>query len=474
MVASGRVTVNGQKADVGQLVDPAADSIAVDGKTVGSGEQQRIYLAMAKPAGVTSTVSDRHASQTVVDLVPPGLRRGAARIYPIGRLDRDSEGLLLLTNDGTWAQRILHPSHGIEREYAAGLDRPIDELQRKQLIAGVLLEEGRAELAGLRLASSADVRLLRDLIGPDAQQFVWYIVTLRQGMKRQVRRMFGAVDAQVRRLVRTRFGTLRVAGMTLGDVRALSAAERRQLDSLSQADDSPQTAKAPRGLIVSIDGPGGSGKSSVGAAAARTLGYRFCDTGVLYRGLAWLALERRVDPDDAAALTALIDDMELTPDESERYVRLTVGDREVTDELHTAAVDREVSRVSRHADVRARLLPVQRALAAPGRIIMAGRDIGSVVLADADLKIYLDVSIEERARRRSRERGVQADDTAVRQIEDELRRRDGVDSTRKTAPLRVPDGALVLSTDGNTLQQTVDEVVATIKRRELETGGNRR
>ena len=183
------------------------------------------------------------------------------------------------------------------------LDRPIDELQRKQLLAGVPLEEGRAELAGLRLASSADVRLLRDLIGPDAQQFVWYIVTLRQGMKRQVRRMFGAVDAQVRRLIRTRFGTLRVAGMALGDVRALSAAERRQLDSLSQADDLPPTkvnrSGRSRGLIVTIDGPGGSGKSSVGAAAAQKLGYRFCDTGVLYRGLTWLALERGVDPDDA-------------------------------------------------------------------------------------------------------------------------------------------------------------------------------
>ena len=166
--------------------------------------------------------------------------------------------------------------------------------------------------------------------------------------------------------------------------------------------------------------------------------------------------------------------MQLTPDESERYVRLKVGDREVTDELHTAAVDREVSRVSRHADVRARLLPVQRALAAPGRIIMAGRDIGSVVLADADLKIYLDVSIDERARRRAQERGIEADESAVRQIEDELRRRDGIDSTRKTAPLRVPDGALVIRTDGNTLEQTVDEVVAAIKRREREIGGNRR
>jgi cytidylate kinase len=220
------------------------------------------------------------------------------------------------------------------------------------------------------------------------------------------------------------------------------------------------------GLVVSIDGPGGSGKSTVGMRAAGRLGYRFCDTGVVYRGVTWLAMERDVDLDEPAALVPLVDDIELRPDSEERYVHLYVGDEEVTDRLHAARVDREVSRVSRHAPVRAALLKFQRRLAADRRIIMAGRDIGTVVLPDADLKLYLDVSVEERARRRAVERGVADDARAVERIEQELRRRDGIDSTRETAPLRVPLGATTIMTEGNTLDETVAEVVEVVQREE--------
>lgn len=221
-----------------------------------------------------------------------------------------------------------------------------------------------------------------------------------------------------------------------------------------------------RGLVVSIDGPGGSGKSTVGMHAADALNYRFCDTGVLYRGLTWLAMERALDLGDGDAVVPLVADIALEPDASQRYVRLMVSGRDVTELLHTAAVDREVSLVSRHAAVRAALLQVQRALAAPGRIIMAGRDIGTVVLPDADLKLYLEVSVEERARRRAAERSVADDEHALAQIEDDLRRRDGVDSTRETAPLKVPMGATIVHTAGCTLEQTVTRVVEIVRRAE--------
>jgi len=149
LVAEGRVTVNGAVAGVGQSVDPARDVLAVDGRTV-SGAERRLYLAMAKPAGFTSTVSDRHAEETVLELVPATLRDRARRLFPVGRLDRESEGLLLLTNDGDWAQRMLHPSHGVEREYAVGIERPIGSPERDILERGVELEEGTARLSNLR------------------------------------------------------------------------------------------------------------------------------------------------------------------------------------------------------------------------------------------------------------------------------------------------------------------------------------
>jgi cytidylate kinase len=413
---------------------------------------------MAKPAGVTSTVSDRHAERTVIDLVPQSIREGAKRLYPVGRLDRDSEGLLLLTNDGDWAQRMLHPSHGIEREYAVLVDRELDADQRQQLEQGIQVEEGIARLAGLRRATTVEVGRLERSAGRRAGESVWYRVTLRQGLKRQVRRMFTAVGVPVRRLVRVRFGTLMLSTMSMGDVRPLSASERSNLEKVA----GPAEKEEPR-LVVSVDGPGGSGKSTVGARAAAVLGYRFCDTGLLYRGLTWLAMERGTDLEDEAALVALVPEMDLGHDERGRYTRLLVDGREITDELHTAAVDREVSRVSKHAEVREALHPVQRGLARSGRVIMAGRDIGTVILPDADLKLYLDVSIEERARRRAAERGLADDARAVAQIEAELRERDRVDSTRETSPLRIPEGAAVVRTDGMTLDQTVDRVVDIIR-----------
>src|SRR5205085_1069548 len=149
------------------------------------------------------------------------------------------------------------------------------------------LEEGTARLVALRPVTSAEIRNL-ERFGGVVRGYSWYYVTLGQGMKRQIRRMFAAVEAPVRRLARIRIGTLRMGDMTLGDVRPLSAAERGQMERLVQGD-GPAAPTQQRGLVVTIDGPGGSGKSTVGARAAEVLGYGFCDTGILYRGLTWLA-----------------------------------------------------------------------------------------------------------------------------------------------------------------------------------------
>jgi 23S rRNA pseudouridine2605 synthase len=234
LVAAGRVTVNGAVAEVGQRVDPTRDTIVVDGHAIG-GEAEHVYVALDKPPGVTSTVSDRHAERTVLDLVPDAIRSEAGRLYPVGRLDRDTEGLILLTNDGDWAQRLLHPRYEVEREYAIGLERPLLVGQARALEEGIVLDEGRALVRGLRPATDAETRKLQPSIVPARDPLAWYRATLRQGWRRQLRRMFAAVDAPVTRLVRVRIGTLRLDGMVPGEVRRLDARAVGQLAALAAA-----------------------------------------------------------------------------------------------------------------------------------------------------------------------------------------------------------------------------------------------
>ena len=228
MIAAGRVTVDGKVATLGAQADPEKQVIAVDGRVIGAAAAHA-YLVLHKPAGVTATTSDRHALTTVLDLVPTALVPDGARLYPIGRLDQDSEGMLLLTNDGAWADRVLHPRHGVEREYALGLDRPLDGDQAAALQRGIRLDEGLAELRGLRPMTQIEVDRLAGLLRPSPPELVWYRATLEQGWKRQLRRMFGAVEAPVRRLVRVRIGPVRIDGLRSGAVRPLKGPEIRGL-----------------------------------------------------------------------------------------------------------------------------------------------------------------------------------------------------------------------------------------------------
>jgi cytidylate kinase len=218
-----------------------------------------------------------------------------------------------------------------------------------------------------------------------------------------------------------------------------------------------------RRIVVALDGPASSGKSSVGAAAARVVRYRFCDTGLLYRALAWAAIERSVDPTDAPALVDLVPTIDLEADQDGRLARVLVDGHDVTTAVHSSSVDAVVSAVARVPTVRSALLARQRALAAGGGIVMAGRDIGSVVLPDADLKLYLDASAEERARRRAVERGLDPGGAQAAAILAALRQRDETDRGRDVAPLRVADGAVVILTDGLDFDATVAAVVAAIR-----------
>jgi cytidylate kinase len=222
-------------------------------------------------------------------------------------------------------------------------------------------------------------------------------------------------------------------------------------------------ASTSQRLVVALDGPGSSGKSSVGAAAALEVGYRFCDTGLLYRAVTWLALARNLSASYPHAVHGLVDEVELAPDEAGRLSRVLVDGTDHTDDVRSPAVDVAVSAVSAIPELRLALLDRQRALAEGGGIVMAGRDIGTVVLPDADLKIYLEASVEERARRRTEERELDPAGPEATAILEALRRRDELDSTRAVAPLRPAIDARIISTDGNRFEDTVDAVVNAIR-----------
>jgi len=246
LVEAGRVTVDGRTALLGEKADPALQVVAVDGRPVGASAAAPVYVTLHKPAGVTSTVADRHAARTVLDLVPPGFVLGRTRLYPVGRLDLDSEGLLLLTNDGAWTERVLHPRHGVEREYGAAVAVPLATEQRLALAVGIPLEEGTARLISLRPATRTETALLAAQVDPaPARGLAWYRVVLAHGWKRQVRRMLAEVGAPVARLVRVRVGTLRL-DLPAGQARLLTPAEVRRLAASRTPDRGRRSTQAGR------------------------------------------------------------------------------------------------------------------------------------------------------------------------------------------------------------------------------------
>ena len=205
---------------------------------------------------------------------------------------------------------------------------------------------------------------------------------------------------------------------------------------------------------VAIDGPAASGKSSVGAAVARRLGFAFLDTGLMYRAATLAAMERGVPTTDAAALGAVAESLRVTLDGS----RLIVDGADMTDRLRSAAVDRNVSAVSAHTEVRRALVRRQRIVAQAGAVVMAGRDIGTAVLPDARLKVYLDASPETRARRRFAERLAAGADADFERELRETTRRDRLDSERADSPLMPAADAVVINTDGMTADEAADAI----------------
>jgi len=206
LIAAGRVTINGKSCTDFSAQPTARDHVKVDGKLVHV--DLPLTIVLHKPAGFVSTKGDPHAHDTIFDLLPAKF----PRLFNVGRLDTQSEGLLILTNDGDLAQRLTHPRYKIDKEYEVTLDRPWDPALTSKLVRGIFLNGQRAQI--VRLHSITPTRLR---------------VILRQGINRQIRRMFEAVGYKVKHLVRIRIGKLRLGDLPRGHWRALS---KRELESL--------------------------------------------------------------------------------------------------------------------------------------------------------------------------------------------------------------------------------------------------
>ncbi len=209
LIAAGRVRINGRQCTDFSAQPSTRDHVKVDGKLVHA--RQPLHIVMNKPAGFVSTRSDPHARDTIFDLLPSKFRR----LFNIGRLDAQSQGLLILTNDGELAQRLMHPRYKIEKEYELTLERPWDPTLAPKLLRGVFLESHRAKIVRLHSVTSTRLR-----------------VVLRQGINRQIRRMFHEIGYEVKRLVRVRVGSLRLGDLPAGHWRLLT---KRELESVEAA-----------------------------------------------------------------------------------------------------------------------------------------------------------------------------------------------------------------------------------------------
>ena len=211
LIVDARVTVNGTVATLGDRVDPEVDTVAVDGVTVNLDPNVR-YYALHKPPGVVTTMNDPQGRPDIRGFLP----EDGPRVFPVGRLDRDSEGLLLLTNDGELGNRLLHPRYAVEKEYLAEVDgAPTDRLVSR-IRRGVELEDGLAKPTAVRVVAASGPRgALR--------------LTMTEGRKREVRRLLAEVGLPVTRLVRLRIGPVKLGSLPPGELRELTPEEIRSL-----------------------------------------------------------------------------------------------------------------------------------------------------------------------------------------------------------------------------------------------------
>ena len=227
--------------------------------------------------------------------------------------------------------------------------------------------------------------------------------------------------------------------------------------------------------IIAIDGPAASGKSTIGKMLAESLGYLYFDTGIMYRAVTWAALQRGIQVEDQDEVTDLarqlrIDIKQSLNTSSDGY-RVYVDDSDVTGEIRKPDVDAQVSIVSAYPGVREALSIKQRKIGLRGKIVMVGRDIGTVVLPEADIKFFLDASLSERARRRYIESQRLGETNSEQEILESMVQRDRIDSTREIAPLKPAKDAIIVNTDALSIEQVLDLLKEYLYQKDSNPGG---
>ncbi len=254
LIRQGRVSINGEKADIGAKADPAADVIRVDGEIITLEDVKPVYIVLNKPRGVVSAVSAQRQEnrQTVIDLVPV-----AERLYPVGRLDADSEGLILLTNDGDLTLRLTHPRYGHTKTYRVLLKGHPKQEVLDQWAAGVDLEDGRTAPCQVRVHQPQD-------------NATWIEIEMGEGRKRQIRRTAAALHLYVERLIRTQIGPLKLTGMKAGEWRHLEPEEVHALKhNIKREKGGPRHYGKPRRRPSRRQATGDKGTSSPGRASQK-------------------------------------------------------------------------------------------------------------------------------------------------------------------------------------------------------------
>jgi CMP/dCMP kinase len=511
LILAGRVTVDGLAVtELGRRVDPEEVEIRVDGQPIAR-EHYR-YIVLHKPAGYLSHPDPRAGYPDWSELV-----KAPERLYAVGRLDVDSEGLLLLTNDGGLANRLTHPRYEHPKTYLVQVQGFPNPRKLRRMQHGVMLDDGptapaqvellrdlpadlRRPVAVLRRPSSAGRLPAQGEARPEAggnghnprpparaRANSWLKITLREGRKRQLRRMVALLGHPALRVVRIGLGPLVLGELHPGQWRDLTAAEVRSLRSLALPEPAAvegSEGEAPAGRLprkerkarplpstIAIDGPAASGKSTIGGRLARELGYLYFDTGVMYRAITCVALNRGFSPQDEAGVSRLAEQVRLdvrAPAQADpadgRDVTVLADGVDITHTLRGAEIERAIQPISGYRDVRAALTQQQRRIGQAGRVVMVGRDIGTVVMPGADLKIYLDASLRERAHRRWLECTARGRKVTEEVVAEELRRRDHADANRQHAPLAIAHDAIVVDSTELSVDQVMERMYLLVRR----------